>query len=161
MIAEGAFAAQFRQLVIPAVAHLCRREGLRLALGTVGFTGARQVAMRMAIKRGALHLPGAVFNDLSDWIEASLLSGADAFEPKIRETRAMCDRIFADNDRYFAAFAAAVQSSDLAAWDWEPKIRETRAMCDRIFADNDRYFAAFAAAVQSSDLAAWDRDYPP
>jgi hypothetical protein len=73
----------FRDTVLPALAPVCRAQGLFLTLEMVDFDGAWAAVMARACARGALHLSPERWDDLDDWVCARLLEAVDAFEPDV------------------------------------------------------------------------------
>ena len=86
------FAATFRELVIPDLTRMIAARGLFLALGLSGWSEAYDEVLDEASRRGALHLPDAVFRQLEDWISDELLKASTAAEPLAQRAAAASDK---------------------------------------------------------------------
>ena len=101
------FASAFREIVVPDLKQRCRAQGLFVALGLADFSDAQSAVIQRAYSRGAGNLPDEIQIDLLNWISTLVLRATDEAESRNVAYRAMSDRVAADNDRYFAAYAEA------------------------------------------------------
>lgn len=62
------FASTFRELVTPDLRRLCEQEAVPVAWETKDFTAAWAVVMREAKRRGLLHLPQHLQDELDWWV---------------------------------------------------------------------------------------------
>ena len=87
------FAAAFREVAIPGLAHQCRFHGLLVALGSEGLLQAQDAVMAIACQFGASKLPGEVLIDLEQWIGTALEKAVDSYELVVAEAGIRADRV--------------------------------------------------------------------
>lgn len=82
-----AFATAYRQHVVPRLARMVDVEAFFVALGSRTFNDAQTTVIHEALRLGAQSLTDEMFDDLSDWISAKLLSSTLAAEARIADMR--------------------------------------------------------------------------
>lgn len=82
-----AFATAYRQHVVPRLARMIEVEAFFVALGSRSFSDAQTTIIHEALRLGAQSLTDEMFDDLSDWISAKLLSSTLAAEARIPEIK--------------------------------------------------------------------------
>lgn len=101
------FAQHFRSHVGPRIRHLCRWQGLRVALGDASFADAHATIMQFARDRGALYLESGLYDDLSEHVTTWLSKAIDAAEPAVEAARERAERVARDIARYERDYAGA------------------------------------------------------
>ena len=109
------FADTYREIVVPDLRRRCRAQAGSVALDLTSFSEAQSNVIHAAYARGSGNLPNEIQIDLMNWIGSTLLRDIDAAERDVAKYRVMSDRVAAENDRYFAAFAAH-QAAVTLAW---------------------------------------------
>lgn len=68
------FPDNFREHVIPGLRNLITAEAICIVHGVEDYSEAHRVVMRHACALGAGFLPDAIFDDLIDWVDDTLLT---------------------------------------------------------------------------------------
>ena len=71
------FDQDFSRLAGPGLLNLVIGYAYLVQTGVSGFSEAANAVLREALRLGAAHLSGPVFNDLIDWIDLELLRRID------------------------------------------------------------------------------------
>lgn len=80
---SGAFAANYRAIVLPQLRNLCKAEAACIQADVETFPGAWAVVMDHARILGCNFLPDDVIEDLMDWVSNTLLLEIQALESVI------------------------------------------------------------------------------
>jgi hypothetical protein len=108
-VASREFAEHYRAHVAPRLRQACRWQGVRVASGDTTFGAAFAAVALQAVRRGALHLPPHLWNQLQDQLREWLAEATEAALPAADEAETGATKAAIDMARYFRAWEAARQ----------------------------------------------------
>lgn len=86
------FANHFRSHVTPRLRGMAERQAFLVAADAISFAEAVEAVLREAFSRGAGYLPSAIFDELLDWVYATV-------SQEIEKAEAACAEMDGESER--------------------------------------------------------------